>query len=124
MIIAKKRKFQYSGSQLDRLVKENISRQKIKENQATIIDGKQMRRDALSQEKIMTKYMLSFYDLFDGWIGALKFSENKDDLIKERDAKNAKLDASNIECGEHYAVLEDKGGMWIEIDCPMDRLKK
>jgi len=77
-----------------------------------------------SYEKIMTNYMLSFYDMFDGWIDALKFSENKDELIKERDAKNAKLAASNIDCGEHYAVLEDKGGMWIEIDCPMDRLRR
>lgn len=49
---------------------------------------------------------------------------NKDELIKERDAKNAKLAASNIDCGEHYAVLEKMGALWVEIDCPVDRLKK
>ena len=63
---------------------------------------------ALSQEKIMTKYMLSFYDLFDGWIDAPKFSENEDELINERDAKNAKLAASNINCGEHYLAFHSK----------------
>ncbi|MDR7664929.1 hypothetical protein RG963_03825 [Methanosarcina sp. Z-7115] len=90
----------------------------------TITYGKPIYRDVLISGKIMTNYMLSYYDMFDGWIGALKSSKNKDELIKECDAKNATLNASNINCGEHYGVLEEKGALWIEIYCPMNRLRR
>ena len=65
-------------------------------------------------------YILSFYDMIDGWIGELKSSDNLDELIAQRDRENAKLNPANIRAGEHYGIIQGHH----EIDCQLDKLQR
>jgi len=73
------------------------------------------------------RYVVDFYDGFDGWIysGGLAPEENKFDDLEEarkfRDKKNAELDQSNKDFGEHYGIIDTKYNQ--EVECCQHKLK-
>lgn len=67
------------------------------------------------------RYIVDFYDGFDGWIRAGMEPEPEvcfDDLEKAReyrDAKEAVLDQGNKDFGEHYGIIDTKINQ--EVEC-------
>ncbi len=61
------------------------------------------------------RYILSFYDMIDGWIGELDSSDDLETMMKERDRRQARLDEGNKAAGEHYGVIDQQTGR--EVDC-------
>ncbi len=61
------------------------------------------------------RYVLSFYDMIDGWIGELDSSDDLETMMKERDRRQARLDEGNKAAGEHYGVIDQQTGR--EVDC-------
>lgn len=61
------------------------------------------------------RYILSFYDMIDGWIGELDSSDDLEAMIKERDRRQAGLGEGNKAAGEHYGVIDQQTGR--EVDC-------
>jgi hypothetical protein len=69
------------------------------------------------------RYILSFYDMIDGWIGELDSSDDLEAMIKERDRRQAGLEEGNKAAGEHYGVIDQQTGR--EVDCPIkDRVSE
>lgn len=69
------------------------------------------------------RYVLSFYDMMDGWIGELDSSDDLEAMMKERDRRQAGLGEGNKAAGEHYGVIDQQTGR--EVDCPMkDRVSE
>jgi hypothetical protein len=61
------------------------------------------------------RYVLSFYDMIDGWIGELDSSDDLEAMMKERDRRQAGLGEANKAAGEHYSVIDLQTGR--EVDC-------
>lgn len=61
------------------------------------------------------RYVLSFYDMIDGWIGELDSSDDLEAMMKERDRRQAGLGEGNKAAGEHYGVIDQQTGR--EVDC-------
>jgi hypothetical protein len=61
------------------------------------------------------RYILSFYDMIDGWIGELDSSDDLEAMMKERDRRQAGLGEGNKAAGEHYGVIDQQTGR--EVDC-------
>ncbi len=61
------------------------------------------------------RYVLSFYDMIDGWIGELDSSDDLEAMTKERDRRQAGLGEGNKAAGEHYGVIDQQTGR--EVDC-------
>ncbi len=61
------------------------------------------------------RYVLSFYDMIDGWIGELDSSDDLEAMMKERDRRQAGLGEANKAAGEHYGVIDQQTGR--EVDC-------
>jgi hypothetical protein len=61
------------------------------------------------------RYILSFYDMMDGWIGELDSSDDLEAMMKERDRRQASLGEGNKAAGEHYGVIDQQTGR--EVDC-------
>ncbi len=61
------------------------------------------------------RYVLSFYDIIDGWIGELDSSDDLEAMMKERDRRQAGLGEGNKAAGEHYGVIDQQTGS--EVDC-------
>jgi hypothetical protein len=61
------------------------------------------------------RYILSFYDMIDGWIGELDSSDDLEAMMKERDRRQARLGEGNKAAGEHYGVIDQQTGR--EVDC-------
>lgn len=69
------------------------------------------------------RYILSFYDMIDGWIGELDSSDDLEAMMKERDRRQACLEEANKAAGEHYGVIDRQTGR--EVDCPIkDRVSE
>lgn len=63
------------------------------------------------------RYVLSFCDMIDGWIGELDSSDDLEAMMKERDRRQAGLGEGNKAAGEHYGVIDQQTGR--EVDCPI-----
>ncbi len=61
------------------------------------------------------RYVLSFYDMIDGWIGELDSSDDLEAMMKERDRRQAGLGEANKAAGEHYGIIDQQTGR--EVDC-------
>lgn len=61
------------------------------------------------------RYILSFYDMIDGWIGELDSSDDLEAMMNERDRRQAGLGEANKAAGEHYGVIDQQTGR--EVDC-------
>ncbi len=61
------------------------------------------------------RYVLSFYDMIDGWIVELDSSNDLVAMMKERDRRQAGLGEGNTSAGEHYGVIDQQTGR--EVDC-------
>ncbi len=61
------------------------------------------------------RYILSFYDMIDGWIGKLDSSDDLEAMIKERDRRQVGLEEGNKAASEHYGVIDQQTGR--EVDC-------
>jgi hypothetical protein len=69
------------------------------------------------------RYILSFYDMIDGWIGELDSSDDPEPMLEERDRRQAGLGEANKAAGEHYGVIDQQTGR--EVDCPIkDRVSE
>jgi hypothetical protein len=63
------------------------------------------------------RYILSFYDMIDGWIGELDSSDDLGAMMKERDRRQAGLGEGSKAAGEHYGVIDQQTGR--EVGCLM-----
>lgn len=61
------------------------------------------------------RYVLSFYDMVDGWIGELDSSDDLEAMMQERDLRQTGLGEGNKAAGEHYGVIDQQTGR--EVDC-------
>ena len=71
------------------------------------------------------KYYVNFYDAFDGWGTWGFFPDCLFDSLEEAKAKcnvlQATLDEGNKNMGEHFGVMVDRGGLYVEIYCTRRR---
>lgn len=65
------------------------------------------------------RYIVGFYDAFDGWCHMSAFYGWEYDTLEDAKKKASdlmiKLDVSNKNCGEHYGVIDTKIGR--EVYC-------
>lgn len=61
-------------------------------------------------DKMTKRYLVDFYDMFDGWCHSAEFWHRDFDSFEEAkivcDKLMEELDESNKRCGEHYGVID------------------